>query len=195
MNLFFSRRSLVGSRGLHHPCRRGVSRDPCHPGGRGCAPQGAIRVLSTPAVRRRHRHHRLSDPAQPRRRRGGCVRPQLLRERPRPLVIAGQDGICERCSKACYSLCPRRSASVLLGPRLTVGDRRILADRRCPWNTFKSQWGHYFSSTENVSFDPAPAALLPTGCPNAPKTVAIASRLSSLLTSTYRIVVECRRGP
>jgi hypothetical protein len=38
--------------------------------------------------------------------------------------------------------CPRRSASVLVGSRISVGNRRILADRRCPGSAFKSHWGH-----------------------------------------------------
>jgi hypothetical protein len=37
-----------------------------------------------------------------------------------------------------YRLCPRRSATVLLEAWLTGGDRRILAERRGPQNTFKS---------------------------------------------------------
>jgi hypothetical protein len=57
-------------------------------------------------------------------------RPQLRRDRPRLLLVAGQDGVRERCSKACYSPCPRGAASVLLGSRISVGDPLILAVRR-----------------------------------------------------------------
>jgi len=57
-------------------------------------------------------------------------------------VVAGQDGIREHCSKACYSLCPLVSASVRVGPRLTVGDRRILADRRGRFSAFNPYNAH-----------------------------------------------------
>jgi len=57
-------------------------------------------------------------------------------------VIASQDSIRERCSKACYSLCPLVSASVRVGPRLTIGDRRILADRRGRFSAFNPYNAH-----------------------------------------------------
>jgi len=54
-------------------------------------------------------------------------RPLLRRNRLRLLVVARQDGLREPGSKACYQLCPRGSASVRAGSRISVGDRQILA--------------------------------------------------------------------
>lgn len=84
----------------------------------------------------------LPGAAQRRCHRGRRERPQLLCQRPRLLVIAGQDSIRERCSKACYSLCPRGSASVRVGSTVSVGDLLILAVRRGRWNGFNPYNAH-----------------------------------------------------
>lgn len=68
-------------------------------------------------------------------------------------MIAGQDSVRERCSKACYSVCPRRSASVRPGSRISVDEPMILAVGRGPGDGFKSLWGHYSSSTEKASVE------------------------------------------
>ena len=39
------------------------------------------------------------------------------------VAVASQDGVRERCRKACYSACPRGAASVLVGSRISVGSR------------------------------------------------------------------------